>query len=59
MKNIEAHPYEEPLTRCIMAHGGLDSEIARLKHKDVRKRRRAIRVLFDTDIPRALEGFVP
>ena len=32
---------------------------ARLKHKDVRKRRRAIRVLFDTDIPRALEGFVP
>jgi len=59
MKNIEAHPYEEPPTRCIMAHGGLDSEIARLKHKDVRKRRRAIRVLFDTDIPRALEGFVP
>ena len=42
-----------------MARGGLDSEIARLKHKDVRQRRRAIRVLFDTDIPRALEGFVP
>ena len=42
-----------------MAGGGLDSEIARLKHRDVRKRRRAIRVLFDTDIPRALEGFVP
>ena len=47
------------MTRSIMAGGGLDSEIARLKHKDVRKRRRAIRVLFDTDIPRALEGFVP
>ncbi|MDA9166353.1 hypothetical protein N9O16_02555 [Candidatus Poseidoniaceae archaeon] len=42
-----------------MARGGLDSEIARLKHKDVRQRRRAIRVLFDTDVPRALEGFVP
>lgn len=42
-----------------MAGGGLDGEIARLKHKDVRQRRRAIRVLFDTDIPRALEGFVP
>ncbi|MBT6254772.1 MAG: HEAT repeat domain-containing protein [Euryarchaeota archaeon] len=42
-----------------MAAGGLDSEIARLRHRDVRKRRRAIRVLFDTDIPRALEGFVP
>ena len=42
-----------------MARGGLDGEIARLKHKDVRQRRRAIRVLFDTDIPRALEGFVP
>ncbi len=42
-----------------MARGGLDGEIARLKHKDVRHRRRAIRVLFDTDIPRALEGFVP
>jgi HEAT repeat protein len=42
-----------------MARGGLDSEIARLKHRDVRHRRRAIRVLFDTDIPRALEGFVP
>ena len=42
-----------------MARGGLDSEIARLKHKDVRQRRRAIRVLFDTDIPRALDGFVP
>ena len=42
-----------------MARGGLDSEIARLKHRDVRQRRRAIRVLFDTDMPRALEGFVP
>ena len=59
MKKNEAHPYEAPVTRSIMAGGGLESEIARLKHKDVRKRRRAIRVLFDTDIPRALEGFVP
>ena len=42
-----------------MARGGLDGEIARLKHRDVRHRRRAVRVLFDTDIPRALEGFVP
>ena len=42
-----------------MARGGLDSEIARLKHRDVRQRRRAIRVLFDTDMSRALEGFVP
>ena len=54
-----AHPYEAPSARCIMARGGLDSEIARLKHRDVRQRRRAIRVLFDTDMPRALEGFVP
>lgn len=59
LKKSEAHPYEAPSVRCIMARGGLDSEIARLKHKDVRQRRRAIRVLFDTDIPRALDGFVP
>ena len=57
--NLDAHPYEAPASRCSMARGGLDGEIARLKHKDVRQRRRAIRVLFDTDIPRALDGFVP
>ena len=39
--------------------GGLDGEISKLRHKDVRQRRRAVRVLFDTDLPRALEGFVP
>ena len=39
--------------------GGLDGEISNLRHRDVRERRRAVRVLFDTDLPRALEGFVP
>jgi HEAT repeat protein len=42
----------------IMA-GGLDGEISKLRHKDVRQRRRAVRVLFDTDLPRALDGFIP
>jgi len=42
----------------IMA-GGLNTEMARLSHRDIRQRRRAIRVLFDLDIPRALEAFVP
>ena len=39
--------------------GGIDGEISKLRHRDVRERRRAVRVLFDTDIPRALKGFVP
>ena len=39
--------------------GGLNTEMARLSHRDIRKRRRAIRVLFDLDIARALEAFVP
>ena len=39
--------------------GGLDGEISKLRHRDVRERRRAVRVLFDTDLPRALTGFVP
>jgi len=39
--------------------GGLNTEMARLSHRDIRQRRRAIRVLFDLDIPRALEAFVP
>ena len=39
--------------------GGLDGEISKLRHRDIRERRRAVRVLFDTDLPRALEGFVP
>ncbi len=37
----------------------LESEIARLSHKDVKIRRRAVRHLFDADNPRALKGFVP
>tara|TARA_B110000459_G_C16625847_1_gene505697 strand:- start:10269 stop:11267 length:999 start_codon:yes stop_codon:yes gene_type:complete len=39
--------------------GGLDGEISKLRHRDIRERRRAVRVLFDTDLPRALTGFVP
>ena len=39
--------------------GGLDGEISKLRHRDIRERRRAVRVLFDTDLPRALKGFVP
>ena len=29
----------------------------RLKHRDVRTRRRAVRTLFETDDPQCLEGF--
>ena len=36
---------------------GIQTEIARLKHKDIRIRRRAVRHLFDADIPAALSGF--
>ena len=50
--------YNEMLGGMFMA-GGLNTEMARLSHRDVRQRRRAIRVLFDLDIPRALEAFVP
>ena len=39
--------------------GGLNTEMARLSHRDIRQRRKAIRVLFDIDIARALEAFVP
>lgn len=38
---------------------GLETEISRLKHKDVRIRRRAVRHLFEADIDTALSGFVP
>ncbi len=34
-------------------------ELNRLKHKDVRQRRRAVRHLFELDNPAALEGFTP
>lgn len=36
----------------------METEIARLKHKDVKIRRRAVRHLFEDDNPRALKGFV-
>jgi len=39
--------------------GGLNTEMARLSHRDIRQRRKAVRVLFDLDIARALEAFVP
>ncbi|MEZ7993706.1 MAG: hypothetical protein QMC43_06430 [Candidatus Poseidoniaceae archaeon] len=50
--------YNEMYGGMFMA-GGLNTEMARLSHRDIRQRRRAIRVLFDLDIPRALEAFVP
>ena len=37
---------------------GMETEISRLKHKDVKIRRRAVRHLFEDDNPRALKGFV-
>ena len=37
----------------------INSEISRLKNKDVRTRRRALRALFDIDSPTALPAFVP
>ena len=57
-KTSRPQAYEEGLLGKYMA-GGLDGEISKLRHKDVRQRRRAVRVLFDTDLPRALDGFVP
>ena len=36
----------------------METEISRLKHKDVKIRRRAVRHLFEDDNPRALKGFV-
>lgn len=36
---------------------GIQSAIAKLKHKDVRQRRRAVRVLFEADDPRNLHAF--
>jgi hypothetical protein len=36
---------------------GIQTEISRLKHKDIRIRRRAVRHLFDADVPSALPGF--
>lgn len=50
--------YNEKLGGSFMA-GSLNTEMARLSHRDIRHRRRAIRVLFDLDIARALEAFVP
>jgi hypothetical protein len=35
----------------------LQSTIAKLKHKDIRQRRRAVRVLFDSDIHESVEAF--
>ena len=37
----------------------INSEISRLKHKDVRTRRRALRALFEIDSPSALPAFIP
>jgi len=37
---------------------GMETEISRLKHKDVKIRRRAVRHLFEDDNPLALKGFV-
>lgn len=36
----------------------IDAEISRLKNKDIKIRRRAVRALFEEDNPRALPGFV-
>ena len=35
----------------------VQSTIAKLKHKDIRQRRRAVRVLFDSDIHESVEAF--
>ena len=37
----------------------IQSAIAKLKHKDVRQRRRAVRVLFDADAHESVEAFSP
>ena len=36
----------------------IDGEISRLSNKDVKIRRKAVRMLFEEDNPRALSGFV-
>ena len=35
----------------------IQSAIAKLKHKDVRQRRRAVRILFDSDAYESVEAF--
>jgi len=37
----------------------IQSTIAKLKHKDVRQRRRAVRILFDSDVYESVEAFSP
>ena len=37
--------------------GNIQSAIAKLKHKDVRQRRRAVRILFDSDAHESVEAF--
>ena len=37
----------------------IDAEIARLSHKDIRIRRRAVRTLFDLNSHNSLKGFIP
>ena len=37
----------------------VQSTIAKLRHKDIRQRRRAVRVLFDSDIHESVEAFSP
>ena len=37
----------------------IQSAIAKLKHKDVRQRRRAVRILFDSDAYESIEAFSP
>ena len=37
----------------------IQSAIAKLKHKDVRQRRRAVRILFDSDAYESVEAFAP
>ena len=37
----------------------IQSAIAKLKHKDVRQRRRAVRILFDSDAYESVEAFSP
>ena len=38
---------------------GIETEISRLKSKDVKVKRRAVRHLFEADVPSALKGFIP
>ena len=37
----------------------IQSAIAKLKHKDVCQRRRAVRILFDSDAHESVEAFSP